>query len=119
MNRIKELRQAKGWKQSDLGEMLKVQKSAISKYETGKIPLTAETITTLTKIFNVSADYLLGNTDIKLSIESDTKNEISLQNLYNDLTPEGQEELMKLAEMVKRADNARTNDNLEILEKKA
>ncbi|MEG0900365.1 MAG: XRE family transcriptional regulator [Oscillospiraceae bacterium] len=70
MNRIKELRQTKGWNQSDLGEKLQVQKSAVSKYETGKIPLTDETITKLSKIFEVSADYLLGNTSQPMPVNN-------------------------------------------------
>lgn len=65
MNRIKELRISNGLTQDELGKKLKVQKSAVSKYETERVPLTAETITQLTEIFDVSADYLLGNSDIK------------------------------------------------------
>lgn len=60
MNRIKELREEKGWSQQDLGNYLNVQKAAISKYENGKISLTAETIQKLVELFNVSADVLLG-----------------------------------------------------------
>lgn len=60
MNRIRDLRLKKHLTQEKLGQLLNVQKSAISKYETGKIPLTDETIRQMAKIFGVSADYLLG-----------------------------------------------------------
>lgn len=60
MNRIKELRQLKGWSQQDLGNYLNVQKSAISKYENGKISLTGETIEKLVELFDVTSDILLG-----------------------------------------------------------
>ena len=60
MNRIRDLRQKNHLTQEELGRLLNVQKSAISKYETGKIPLTDETIRQMTKIFGVSANYLLG-----------------------------------------------------------
>lgn len=60
MNRIKQLRDEKGWSQADLGDKLKVQKSAVSKYETGRVPLTDETIRKLVEIFDESADYILG-----------------------------------------------------------
>lgn len=59
-NRLKSLRKAKGMKQSELGELLNVQDAAISKYESGKIPLTGDTLLKLSEIFNVSVDYLLG-----------------------------------------------------------
>lgn len=63
MNRLKELRENRGMKQSELGKLLNVRDSAISKYEAGKIPLTADTIIKLSEIFSVTADYLLGLTD--------------------------------------------------------
>ena len=60
MNRLKSLREEKGMKQSELGKLLNVQDAAISKYESGKVPLTGDTLLKLSKIFNVSTDYLLG-----------------------------------------------------------
>lgn len=63
MNRIRLLRERAGMKQSELGKLLNVKDSAISKYETGKIPLTADTLTSLSEIFNVSVDYILGLSD--------------------------------------------------------
>lgn len=65
MNRLRELRQEKDISQKELAKMLKVQNSAISKYETGRVALSDETIRKLTGIFDVSADYLLGISDIK------------------------------------------------------
>lgn len=60
MNKIRELREKAKMKQSDLGLLLNVKEAAISKYETGKVPLTADTIIKLSEIFHVSTDYLLG-----------------------------------------------------------
>lgn len=64
MNRLKELRENHGMKQSELGKLLNVQDAAISKYESGKVPLTADTIIRLAEIFEVSTDYLLGREDL-------------------------------------------------------
>ena len=59
--RIKKLRKEKGLTQQQLGEMLGVQKSAIAKYENGRVPnLKKETISRLAEIFNVTPNYLLG-----------------------------------------------------------
>ena len=60
MNRLKQLREQHGMKQSELGKLLNVKDAAISKYESEKIPLTGETLLSLSKIFNVSIDYILG-----------------------------------------------------------
>ena len=59
MNRIRELREQFGWKQDELAKKLGVGRAAVSKYETEKIPLTAETIQKLCSIFDVSPGYLL------------------------------------------------------------
>ena len=61
MNRLKLLREERGMKQSELGKLLNVKDAAISKYESGKVPLTDNTLMALSKIFGVSVDYLLGN----------------------------------------------------------
>lgn len=60
MNRLKLLRDEFGMKQSDLGKLLNVKDSAISKYESGKIPMTGDTLIKLAEIFGVSIDYILG-----------------------------------------------------------
>ena len=63
MNRIKQLRKDKGMLQEELAQLLNVQRSAISKYETGKVPLTNDTLSKLSEIFDTSIDYILYKTD--------------------------------------------------------
>ena len=63
MNRIKELRNTAGINQEQLALVLNVKRAAVSKYENGDIPLTAETIKLLSDYFNVTTDYLLGRTE--------------------------------------------------------
>ena len=65
MNRIKQLREERDWKQSDLALRLSVKDAAISKYENEKVPLTADTISKICKIFECSSDYLLGLSNIR------------------------------------------------------
>ncbi len=60
MNRLKELREEAGWKQSDLAERLGVQQQAISKYERQTVDLDTDTIRRLCAIFDCTADYLIG-----------------------------------------------------------
>ena len=63
MNRIGELRKMKKMNQDELASLLNVQRAAISKYETEKVPLTTDTLKKLSDIFNVSTDYIIGLTD--------------------------------------------------------
>lgn len=61
--RIKEIRQEKGLTQAQLAEMLTTTQSTIGKYEREEIQLTVDTIFKICKLFEVSADYLLGLED--------------------------------------------------------
>lgn len=60
MNRIKELRKAREINQDVLADLLGLEVAAISKLETGRVPLKDEYILKLSTFFNVSSDYLLG-----------------------------------------------------------
>ena len=60
MNRLKELRKSRNMSQEELGSMLGVQKAAVCKYETGRVPLPSEVLVKLCDYFGVTADHLLG-----------------------------------------------------------
>lgn len=60
VNRIRELRQQRGMKQTDLARQLNVTRVSVSRYETGDRSLDAPTICALCDIFGCTADYLLG-----------------------------------------------------------
>lgn len=64
MNRIKELRRARGVTQDELGLMLGVKKAAVCKYETERVALPNHVLVKLVDIFGVSADYLLGKDEV-------------------------------------------------------
>lgn len=71
MNRIKDLRTAFGWKQSELGARIGASRSTVSKYETEDRQLDPATICALCDIFCCSADYLLGRSETPLPALSD------------------------------------------------
>lgn len=60
MNRLRELRKQKHLNQEELGKVLGVQKSAICKYETGRVSLPNDAVIALCEFFDVTADFLLG-----------------------------------------------------------
>ncbi len=62
-NRIRELRLENKLSQAQFGEKLSVSQDNVSLWENGKSVPTAEHIIEISKIFNVSADYILGLTD--------------------------------------------------------
>lgn len=108
MNRIKELRKLNNMNQEDLASLLNIQRSGISKYETGKVPLTGDTLSKLSEIFHVTIDYLLCKSDHSTPFESKGRPEsevnsgremniLKLQELAEGLTLENLEILVKIA----------------------
>lgn len=60
LNRLRSMREARGMTQKELGDLLNLQSSVISKYERGAVSLSGDLIQQLCEIFDCSADYLLG-----------------------------------------------------------
>ena len=58
--RLARLRKAAGMTQNELADELGTEQSRISSYESGRIRISVDLLTRLTKILGVSADVLLG-----------------------------------------------------------
>lgn len=100
MNRIKELRQIKGINQLDLANLLGLSQQTISTYENNTREPDIKTIKTLSKHFNVSIDYLLGETEIQNRYEDAEKVIINLKEELNyngyDLSEKSFEEIINI-----------------------
>jgi transcriptional regulator with XRE-family HTH domain len=62
-DRLKELRESKGYTHQQLAEFLDLGTTQIWRYETGKTDPAGDILARIAKVFNVSVDYLLGLTD--------------------------------------------------------
>lgn len=60
---LRDLRKEKSLSQKQMAERLCISQQTYSDYENGKTEPTIDTIIELSKIFNVSSDYLLGLVD--------------------------------------------------------
>lgn len=63
-NKLKELRKKRNLRQQDIANHLSVAKSTYSYWENGKIEISNENLFKLSAFFDVTIDYLLGNSDI-------------------------------------------------------
>lgn len=73
-----ELRKGKGWSQEDFAEKLDVSRQAISRWENGTALPDAHNIVRISKLFNVTADYLLNDEydgEIEFSATESTQEE--------------------------------------------
>ena len=64
---LSELREDRNMTQIELSDILHISNSSISAFETGARVPNVETLISLSSFFDVSTDYLLGLTPIKLS----------------------------------------------------
>lgn len=62
--RIKKMRLSIGWDQDQFAKYLGLSQQTISKYENGKAEPGYKTLLKLSELFDVSIDYILGNTTI-------------------------------------------------------
>lgn len=70
MNKLRELRIEKKLLQSDIAKIINKSERTVGFYETEERDMGTETLSILSKFFNVSIDYLLGKTDIRNSSAS-------------------------------------------------
>lgn len=63
MNKLKELRKEKSLRQQDIANVLGITVSAYGNYELGQREPDLQTLKKLSEYFEVSVDYLIGNTE--------------------------------------------------------
>ncbi|MBH0340069.1 XRE family transcriptional regulator [Bacillus thuringiensis] len=90
--RLKDLRREKKLTQQDIADVLGIEKSNISRFESGKQSLSSENIIKTAKYFDVSVDYILGISDYKTinkkKEEQIPKDVVELIKKINTLSPE-------------------------------
>ena len=63
INRLKEIREDRDYKQSDIAKVLGTTQQQYSKYELGIQWISIERLVKLAKFYNTSVDYLIGLTN--------------------------------------------------------
>ena len=74
---LRELREDRDLKQSDVAALLGTSQQYYSKYETGKYEMPVRYVTALADFYGVSVDYLLGRTACRIKLEDDQKSIIA------------------------------------------
>ena len=82
-NRIKDLREDRDLRQSDLAEATGIDQRTISNYETGKTNPDSDALIKLADFFNVSIDYLVGR--IPFDSLADPNRAKLIQKIQNEL----------------------------------
>ncbi len=101
--RIKELRLARGWTQSQLAELAGTDKGYISQLENGKRDPSAETLRSLAAAFEIEAAHMF---------EPSTPTgaaTMRLLSVFEQLSAEDQETVQRLAERLAKTTDLRVN----------
>jgi len=88
MNRIKKLRQKKGWHQTELAKTLGVSQATLSNWERGIHDPDNESLAKIAKIFNCTIDYLLMNSPEVYPIDVE---DLNADNVYFRIAQEARE----------------------------
>ena len=115
--RLRQLRISTNLTQEQLAKKIKLSKANISKYEADLVEPNIDTLKILSKIFNVSTDYLLEKTNIK---ESELPKKLNnSQTTYNreefeDLTQDEVDTLAVLAKTLKEKRKKKEDETVTI-----
>lgn len=63
--RIRELRREQGYSQRELAGILGLERSSYAYYELGRVQISIDVLCALTKLYGVTADYILALSDEK------------------------------------------------------
>lgn len=96
--RLKQLRQEKGFTQENLGKILMVNKSSISRYEKNEQIPEINTLHKISEVFNVTLDYLLGKSDFR---DSDDLAEKLIEAFEKEGIPKEEIDLKLLDKVIK------------------
>ena len=107
-DRLRELRLERNLLQKDIASLLNITTSAYGYYEQGKRVPDSDTVKKLANFFEVSLDYLLGNSDIRESAETflnenkDTTIALHSDTPYEDLPDAARDEINNFIEYVRQ-----------------
>ena len=112
MNNLRKLRKNKNLTVRELGELTNISYSTISAMENGVRGFTQGNLEILCRFFNVSADYLLGNTNdtfikVKTQTPSSPKDQLqgiklALYDQVEDLTDDQAQQVLDIIKIIKK-----------------
>lgn len=116
-SRIKQLREKRGLIQEILAAELGITQQMLSKYERDVTLIKVDILKKIATYFNVTADYLLGVSDVKRDLQRQMKMNETLDEyydlieIYKDLDSYDKEMIWSIMQTVKKVGEKRKKDN--------
>ena len=110
--RLKSLRKEQNLTQQKIAEKLNISRGSYAQWEAQRTQPSSKSLETLANFFDVSTDYLLGNTDIKNQNQFDEDLEKSLDTFKSfDGKPMYDDDREKIREFLRKRMEDRLKDN--------
>ena len=115
-SRIKQLRENRGLIQEILASELGITQQMLSKYERDVLCIKVDVLKRIAEYFNVTADYLLGVSEVKRDLQGQMKVNKTLDTyydlieIYKGLDEYDQEMVWSIMQTVKKAGEKRKRD---------
>lgn len=107
--RLKSLRKEAGLTQKDVAEHLGIKQPTYAQWENGRTKPKGETLEKFANFFNVSTDYLLGNSDYKTTIDQDIEEAIQRSVAYQG-NPISEDDKQAISDFLKNYFNEKEKD---------
>lgn len=110
MNRLRELRKENNYTLEEIADKLNITSMSLSRYERNEREPKGEILFKLSKIYNVSPDYLLGWSEIRnpeKEIKKMEKSDPIYFSLYEEVKELTDEQKKEILEIVKKINNMR------------
>lgn len=101
---LRALREERNISQKDMADHLQISRQAYNYYELGKREPSYEALRNLARYFGVTADYLLGLSDSRITVDTSHPNDPSTIQVVNDLSKESKKELNQYIQFLKFKD---------------
>lgn len=98
MNKIAELRKKMGLSQTQFGKIIGAAQNTICNWENGNRKPDYETLVAMSKIFNCSIEYIIGEEEIKTNstkLEAITEQEKILLETFRSTTEQGKQRMIQ------------------------
>ena len=94
--RIREVRQERGWTQEQLAQAVRVSRSAVAQWETGRAGQVTGNLTRIAACLEVGVEHLMYGNNKHAAAEVRQGDELALVRLYRECSAEDRQTILRL-----------------------
>lgn len=95
--RIRTVRRERGWTQDELAQAVRVSRSAVAQWETGRAGQLIPNLARIAEVLGVGVEFLTHGNAKRAVAEAATGDELAMLRLYRECAPEDRQILLRTA----------------------